>query len=136
MAKFNSVKAFFETETPKDIAQFIDKNLDISQQVYHLLEQKKWTQSDLAKALKKSTAEVSKWLSGTHNLTLKSIAKMEAVLDADIILTVKKAEEKYQKINYKTIKKVANSNKIIDKPLDSLLNKKQHLKTIWINKRA
>ncbi len=136
MAKFNSVKAFFETEIPKDIARFIDKNLDISQQVYHSLKQKNWTQSDFAKALGKSTAEVSKWLSGTHNLTLKSIAKMEAVLDTDIILTVKKAEEKYQKINYKTVKKPANLNRVIDKPIEGFVNQKQHLRTVLVNRRA
>ena len=30
-------------------------------------------------------SEVSKWLCGTHNLTIKSIVKMETALDVDII---------------------------------------------------
>ena len=87
MNKSSDLKAFFETKGPEDIERFVQKNLDISQQVYTYLEEKGWSQKDLAKALGKSEAEISKWLSGTHNLTLRSIAKMEAILGKDIILT-------------------------------------------------
>ena len=87
MNKSSDLKVFFETKGPEDIERFVQKNLDISQQVYTYLEEKGWSQKDLAKALGKSEAEISKWLSGTHNLTLRSIAKMEAILGKDIILT-------------------------------------------------
>jgi transcriptional regulator with XRE-family HTH domain len=39
----------------------------------------------LAQKLGKTESEVSKWLSGTHNLTLKSIAKIEIALDANLL---------------------------------------------------
>jgi transcriptional regulator with XRE-family HTH domain len=52
--------------------------------VAQLLKASGWTQKEFARALGKSESEVSKWLSGLHNLTLKSIAKMEAVLEADL----------------------------------------------------
>ena len=42
-------------------------------------------QRDFAKALGKIETEVSHWLSGTHNLTLATIAKMATVLGDDII---------------------------------------------------
>ena len=41
-------------------------------------------QRDLAKLLGKTETEVSRWLSGTHNLTIAMIAKMAVVLDDDI----------------------------------------------------
>ena len=44
-------------------------------------------QRDLAKALGKTETEVSRWLSGTHNLTIATIAKIAAVLGDDIITT-------------------------------------------------
>ncbi|MBK8969134.1 MAG: helix-turn-helix transcriptional regulator [Lewinellaceae bacterium] len=44
---------------------------------------------DLAAALGKSESEVSKWLAGAHNFTLKSIAKLEAVLGEDILVVAK-----------------------------------------------
>ena len=91
MRKYNDVASFFAERGPEEVERFVDKNLDISQQVYALLKEKGWTQKKLAEVLGKADAEVSKWLSGSHNITLRSIAKMEAALDADIILTPQKA---------------------------------------------
>lgn len=79
---------------------FIAKNLEITQEVYSLLSEKGWTQKELATLLEKSESEVSKWLSGLHNLTLKSITKLETVLGADIIVTPGVAKQKYQTIRY------------------------------------
>lgn len=61
-------------------------NMAIVSRVADLLKSKGWTQKDLAKAMDKSESEISKWLSGMHNLTLKSIALMETALDADILI--------------------------------------------------
>ncbi|MEY3369173.1 MAG: hypothetical protein RI973_2328 [Bacteroidota bacterium] len=103
MANYKDIASFFEEKGPEDIERFVDKNLDISQQVHAILEEKGWTQGQFAEKLGKTDAEVSKWLSGMHNLTLKSIAKMEAVLGTDIILTPQKAKEKYTGIQHFTI---------------------------------
>ncbi len=43
------------------------------------------TQRDFAKKIKRSEAEVSRWLSGTHNFTLSTIAKISAVLGEKIV---------------------------------------------------
>lgn len=99
MSGYQEISNFFEEKGPEDIKKFVDKNLDITQQVFAILDEKGWNQGDLAKALGKSDAEISKWLSGMHNLTLRSIAKMEAALDADIIVTPKKAKDKYKKMD-------------------------------------
>jgi len=40
---------------------------------------------DLARLLGKTETEVSRWLSGTHNMTMATIAKISAALDTDII---------------------------------------------------
>lgn len=97
MSEYKTVSRFFSRKGPEDIERFVDKNLDITEEVYALLKQKNWTQKDLADQLGKTPAEVSRWLSGTHNLTLRSIAKLEAVLGQDLILTPTKAKEKYGK---------------------------------------
>jgi len=112
MKNYKNVSDFFNTRGPEDVERFVDKNLDISQQVYTLIEAKGWSQKEFAKALKKSDAEVSKWLSGMHNLTLRSIAKMEAALEADIIMTPLKAEKQYKKVEYIKFKIHANPNTI------------------------
>jgi transcriptional regulator with XRE-family HTH domain len=74
---------------------FVRKNLAISEQISAILKEKGWTQKQLAQRLGKNESEVSKLLSGLHNLTLKSIARLEAVLGTDIIVTPLEMGEKY-----------------------------------------
>ena len=90
--------AYLEQQVPADIQRFADINVDIAMQVGEYLKEKSWTQKDLADALGKSEAEISKWLSGMHNLTLKSIAKMEAALGKEIILTTCRAMVKFREV--------------------------------------
>lgn len=72
---------------------FVKKNLDITEEVMAVLARKGMTQRDLALKLGKSEPEVSRMLSGLHNFTLKTIAKLEVALGEDIILTRKQLEE-------------------------------------------
>ena len=74
---------------------FVRKNLAISEQVEALRKEKGWSQKELAQKLGKTESEVSRLLSGLHNLTLKSIAKLEAELGSDIIITPLEASRKY-----------------------------------------
>ena len=43
------------------------------------------TQKMFAKKMGKTDAEVSRWLSGTHNFTLRTISKISAVLNTNMI---------------------------------------------------
>ena len=92
----------FRSKIKPENRKYISKNLEISQQVSAYLDLKGWTQKDFARKLGKSEPEVSKLLSGLHNLTLKSITNMEFVLGDDIIVTPMKAREKYKKVEYVT----------------------------------
>lgn len=77
-------------ETPEEVKIFVRKYADIVVRVHQLLKEKGWTQKDLAGRLEKTPSEVSKWLNGDHNFTLKSLAKLEAELGAEIIYVPKK----------------------------------------------
>ena len=83
---------------------FVRKNLAISEQVEALRKEKGWTQKELAQKLGKTESEVSRLLSGLHNLTLKSIAKLEAELGSDIITTPLEASRKYKSTEYVTLR--------------------------------
>ena len=76
---------------------YVQKNIAIAFQVREILERHPTinSQKTLADALGKEPSEISKWLSGLHNLSLESITKMETVLGQDIILTVEEAEKRY-----------------------------------------
>jgi len=75
------------TGIPAENRQFVKKSLDIQDQVTELLAKQGWTQKELACRMGKTEAEVSRWLNEMHNLTMKSIAKLEVALGEDIILT-------------------------------------------------
>lgn len=76
---------------PAENRQFVKKSLDIQDQITDLLAKKGWTQKELAARMGKTEAEVSRWLNELHNLTMKSIAKLEVALGEDIILTPRTA---------------------------------------------
>ena len=91
---------------------YVSKNLEISEQIIHHLKQKGWSQKEFAEKLGKEPSEISKWLSGLHNLTLQSITKMESVFGEDIITTPLEACEKYKQIQYVVFKVYAKPNEI------------------------
>jgi transcriptional regulator with XRE-family HTH domain len=72
-------------EIPKEIADFVDKSFDIVDRIHEILEAKGLEQKDLARLLEKNESEISKWMTGTHNFTIKTITKIESVLDASIL---------------------------------------------------
>lgn len=76
--------------TPDEVRIFVRKHSDIVVRVYELMREKGWTQKDLAGKLEKTPSEISKWLNGEHNFTLRSIAKLESELGAEIIYVPKR----------------------------------------------
>lgn len=68
-----------------EVTKLVQRNLAIANKVQRILEERNMTHSDFAQLLGKSPSEISKWLSGTHNLTQKSIIKMELALDVELI---------------------------------------------------
>lgn len=74
---------------PEDNRIFVDKSLEIANYIFQAMESKNMKQKDLATALGKSEAEISKWLAGMHNFTLRSLSKIEAALGETIICNPK-----------------------------------------------
>lgn len=85
--KTNKIMNSIRKTTPENTKKQVDFGVAIANRVYDLLKERSMTQRDFAKALNKTETEVSRLLSGTHNLTLSSIAKMATVLGDDIITT-------------------------------------------------
>ncbi|MBN9298608.1 MAG: helix-turn-helix transcriptional regulator [Filimonas sp.] len=64
---------------------FVDKSLDIANYIMLLMDRKGLKQKELALIMGKTEAEVSKWLSGLHNYTLRSLIKLEVALENEVI---------------------------------------------------
>ena len=66
----------------------MELSVAIANRIYTILENKGMSQKDFAKLMGKTETEVSRWLSGTHNLTMATICKISAALGEDIIKVV------------------------------------------------
>jgi transcriptional regulator with XRE-family HTH domain len=93
--KDNILDNWLEANQNPEIDRFIDKNLAITEKVATILKEKGIKKKEFAKMLGKSPSEVSKWLTGLHNLTLKSITKMEEALGVNLINIEPEIEYKY-----------------------------------------
>lgn len=71
------------------VVRYVDHSLAIAKQINIILFKLGKNQAFLASELDKKESEVSKWLRGTHNFTLKTISKIEAVLGESIIICPK-----------------------------------------------
>ncbi|MDO4161290.1 MAG: helix-turn-helix transcriptional regulator [Prevotellaceae bacterium] len=70
-------------------AQF-DLSFGLAERISEVLKEKGLSQKDFAKLLNKRESEVSKWLTGRHNFTTKTISLIEATLDCKLIEIVHK----------------------------------------------
>ncbi|MCP9769432.1 XRE family transcriptional regulator [Lacihabitans sp. LS3-19] len=60
-----------------------------------IMQEKGIKQKDLAEKMDKRPSEISKWLKGGHNFTLKSLAKLQAELGEELLnVNVKLKQEK------------------------------------------
>lgn len=97
----NKAQSEFEkllSKTPKDVEKFVDLSFDIVDEVDNELLKIGKNRSYLASLLDKSESEISKILSGMHNSTVKSVSKIAAALNTDILTTPMREAKKYAEI--------------------------------------
>ena len=63
----------------------MEMSVAIANRICDILEAKGMTQKELARKLGKTETEVSRWLSGTHNLTMATICKISSALNAEVV---------------------------------------------------
>lgn len=82
-----STNAYLEAvkNIPLEIQKETLFSFAVSDKIHTLLTNKGMTQKELAKKMGKTEAEVSVWLSGQHNFTLRTLAKISVVLGEDLI---------------------------------------------------
>lgn len=87
MASQHSVLDELLANVPQDVEVFVHLIGDLAEQVKADMAAQGLNRSALAQRLGKSESEVTKWLSGMHNLTLQSVAKLSAALQIDLLVT-------------------------------------------------
>ncbi|MCK0137178.1 MULTISPECIES: helix-turn-helix transcriptional regulator [Flavobacteriaceae] len=85
MKKNNIINEWLNENNDPVIERLVKRNLAIANKVRNILDEKGLSDKDFAKMLNKTPSEISKWLSGTHNFTGKSIIKMELALEERLL---------------------------------------------------
>lgn len=70
---------------PPDVRKQVDMSWAIADKIDALLRAKGMSQKEFAHLMGKTEPEVSRWLGGTHNFTLRTLAKISVVLGEDVI---------------------------------------------------
>jgi transcriptional regulator with XRE-family HTH domain len=70
--------------TPEHITREVEKNLAIAVRIISILKAQGKTKQDLAGQLDVPYSEVSNWLTGSYSLELKTIYKIESILNTQI----------------------------------------------------
>lgn len=110
--KRNSLLDRIRKVRAKYIDIFIDNSYDLSARIQYLMDVRGFDQKELAKRLNKNESEISKWMSGSHNYTIKTLAKIEDVLGNKLLSVCNEEEYKqktevvivYQEFLYNNIK--------------------------------
>ena len=63
----------------------MEMSVAIANRIYDILEARGMSQKDFARLMGKTETEISRWLSGAHNLTLATICKISSALGEDVV---------------------------------------------------
>ncbi|MFA9187598.1 helix-turn-helix domain-containing protein [Flavobacterium magnesitis] len=96
--KNNIINDWLENNGSPEIEKLVEKNMAIANKIYEMLQKRGLKPADLARLLNKKPSEISKWLTGTHTFTTKTITKIETVLGEDIIHIEPQKEYVYFKV--------------------------------------
>lgn len=73
-------------DIPADVKKEVDWSFAIADKIEETLQEKQISHKELAKRMGKTEAEVSRWVGGTHNFTLRTIAKISTAIGVDLIV--------------------------------------------------
>ena len=87
LAIFNDNKEIIYSTWYTDAEQKVEFDLSfgIAERISEILKAKGLTQKDFARLLNKRDSEISKWLTGRHNFTTQTIARIETALGSKLI---------------------------------------------------
>lgn len=95
-------------KTPKDVEIYVRLYGDIVVRIHELIQENGFNQQKLAEKMDKKPSEISKWLNGDHNFTIRSLAKLQAELGEPIINVPRR--KKFERADGKKITMTVTSN--------------------------
>ena len=70
---------------PEEIHKEVEMQIAVSNRIFDLMTQKGLSKTEFAQAIGKRPCEVTKWLSGQHNFTLKTLALLSTFFGVPVV---------------------------------------------------
>ena len=70
---------------PKDVKAELDLSFAISNRIYELMTERGLTKKQFADAIGKRPSEITKWLSGQHNFTIRTLSQLSVFFGKNLI---------------------------------------------------
>lgn len=83
----------------------------VAQRVDFLMRKNNISQSDLARGLDKDHAQISRWMSGMHNFSLRTLAELEIFFKEEILVSPTAIEEVAEYTQY-VAEQAANNKRV------------------------
>lgn len=74
------------SQVPTEIKMEVDLSFAIAKRLDCLMSKRGLSKKEFAEAIGKCPSEVTKWLSGQHNFTLRTLAMLSAFFDESMII--------------------------------------------------
>lgn len=79
--EYNSIVA----SIPQEVHTEVDMEMALSDRIYNLMTTRGLTKAEFARAIGKRPCEITKWLSGQHNFTIKTISMLSAFFGEPLV---------------------------------------------------
>jgi transcriptional regulator with XRE-family HTH domain len=112
-------------EIPRNIQQDVIGSINLANEIHLALTSQEKTAADLARLLNKSESEISRWLTGTHNFTKKTISKIENALGVELLVTKSSKINEYEQKLIEAELEISNLKNILQ-----LVKEKNRLKNL------
>lgn len=90
---------FTSEEVPKETTRFIDISMKISEKILDLLDEQEIGKREFARSIGKKESQISEWLSGMHNFTIRTLAEISAKYELDFSDAFRLPEVQQQNFN-------------------------------------
>lgn len=84
--EYNSIVA----SIPKEVHAEVDMEMALSDRIYNLMISRGLTKAEFARAIGKRPCEITKWLSGQHNFTVKTLSMLSVFFGEPLVSVVTK----------------------------------------------
>ena len=111
--------ALLNESVPKEIDRYLDYSMTITKIIIDKLRGDKITKREFARSLGKNESQISEWLSGRHNFTLRTLADMSAMYELDfseafkLVIDPQQNESVFTSVNKLLPSLLDESNKLL-----------------------